>query len=259
MKTSFTSLFITIAIVITSGCSTTPKVVKTYDAPKIYTLGQEPQKVEYENGGKIWSENAKREQADRLEHQRKMKLLEYMAAEQNFAATNGVNIVPVIQSPPPSEPTARPQSGLQYDYDQRNGAPRLRPVGTSAGLRSGWGTYPDQSFRGQMSLLGSGLQAFLLPHSQAGRERGVVTSYYSYSSSAPAARVTATVGASGRINLGGQPRLTQKALTHARSINPNFDRDRRVGVGGRTYAADISVVGAGVFRSAGTLSRPRLR
>lgn len=246
MKIIINSLLVS-AIVLTSiGCSSTPKVVKTYQSPFSYTLGQEPKKVEYENGGKIWDANARAEQADRLAHQRKMKQLEYIAAERNFAATNGIEIVVPTQTPPPPPPMARPQSRLQY------GTPSsFRPAGISAGLQGGWGTYPDQSFRGQMSLFGSGLQAFLLSHSRAGRERGIVTSYYSYSASAPAARVTVMAGASGRVKT-GQPRLTQKALEHARQVNPNFDRDQRVGVGGRTYAADILVVGGAEFRSAGT-------
>jgi len=246
-----TSLYLVIVIVTlaTAGCSSTPKVVRTFQSLMTYTLGQEPQKVEYGNQGKIWRENAKAEQADRLEHQRKMKQLEYMAAEQAFAATNGIHLAPQAAPPSPSAPAPRPQSQLQRGSTTRR---------TTAGLQGGWGTYPDRSLRGQFSLFTGGLRAFLLPHSQAGRERGVVTSFIAYPS-APAARVSATAIASGRVNLGGQPRLTQKALEHARSVNPNFDRDQRVGVGGRTYEADIFVLGGAEYRSAGTPGRPPIR
>jgi len=228
-----------IAIVFSAvGCSST-HVSKIYPPTVHYNLAQEPQKIDYSNSGRTFRRNAELENRDRLEYQRRQKLIELMAAERAFAETNGFQLVPA-QTPPPPPPTAHPQSrGSRYN----------------SSLRGGWGTYPDQSFRGQIGLLGTGFLAFFFPHSRAGRERGVLTSY---SSTSTATRFAISARASGKVTT-GQPRLTEQAVKHARSQNQHFDRDRRRGFVEKGSSTTGAVIGAGQFQSAGTPSQPRLR
>ena len=222
----------------TLGCSSTPKVTRYCKPVGTYTFGQAPKNTEYADKGKIWDENAKRQQAARLGHQsvmaedehghvQRMTNMLYIREEADLAERLKLDIedfqpqapvqeeqqqaVPASRQPAPSS-TPRPSGGPRY----QNG--RLLPdnngLGTSIGTPANNVVYTDTSLRAQPAMFLAGITTFLSGGSnyRQPRKTGI--------------------------------RFVDKGVEHQRSINPRFDRQRVGTVERKTRAVNVRLVGA---------------
>ncbi len=133
--------FVILAILITAGCASTPKVVQTVPTyigtnapptvPSPYRFSQEPAKRVIEDDGVEYRAHVRELQRQRLAHERQLARIEQAAEEARLAKERGVTLAP-------EQAAGQPQQGAQAAQAQQptsgavfgrlpSGAPVLLP------------------------------------------------------------------------------------------------------------------------------------
>lgn len=255
MKTNYFSFFAIAITISITGCGSVPKVTDYGRPIDTYTLGQESKNAKYADEGKIWNSYAKKEQADRLAHQRRMKQMEYISKERDFAdsldldymAPPAGDSVPTAAPPQAVAPPTRfPSSRNNIEYRGPRGPkllPNRRYNGTSTGS-------PMNPFR----QIANGLSQFAFAGVHQARGTAVEqTTYRSSGASGNGAvvRVSAYVG--DRVDV-PRSRFERLARGHAAQMNGGqyvrFIDGRGVKV--TEYSAGAAVAGRAQYRTRGT-------